>query len=112
MKSTKVWSNVVIPYEAFKMGTKGGAVIFQIPSGDFKDWEFVRPLSLVRKSYEKGNPGFLLAYSIDQLINDNGDVEGETPELLHMRRSEKGDDDKYRVVEEQDISMSELANLF
>lgn len=112
MKTTKVWSEAIIPFEAFKMGTKGGAVIFQIPTGDYKDWEFVRPLSLVRKSYEKGRPGFTLAYSIEQTVNDAGDVEGETPETLHLRKSAKGDDGKYSVIDEMDIPISELENLF
>lgn len=112
MTNKKVWQEVIIPFHSFKMGTKGGGVIFQIPDGDYKDWEFVRPLSLVRKSYEKGKPGFTLAYSSEQTINDRGDVEGEVPEMLHLRKSEKGADGKYSVIDEMDIPMSELGNLF
>jgi len=112
MTSKKVWQEAIIPFNAFKMGTKGGGVIFQIPDGDYRDWEFVRPLSLVRKSYEKGRPGFTLAFSVEQTINDRGDVEGEVPEMVHLRKSAKGEDGKYSVTDEMDIPMSELANLF
>ena len=112
MKITKVWSEAIIPFESFKMGTKGGGVIFQIPTGDYQNYEFIRPLVLVRKSYEKGKPGFKIAYSIEQTVNENGDVEGETPEMLHLRKSEKDDAGKYSVVDEIDIPISELENLF
>ena len=112
MKSTKVWSEAIIPFNAFKMGTKGGGVIFQIPTGDYQNYEFIRPLVLVRKSYEKGNPGLALSYSIEQIINDNGDVEGETPEMVNLRKSEKDENGKYNVVDEVEIPMSELVNLF
>lgn len=107
-KTKKAWSYVVIPFSWFRMGTKNGGVIFQIEGGELDGFQFVRPLVLVRRSFDKGNVGFKVSYSIEQELDDNDDIVGEKPEELELRRSEKKKDGSYEVVEQAKIDMSDL----
>lgn len=111
MANKKVWKNVVVPYEAFKLGTQRGGVVFEIQEGDFKGWGFVRPLVLVRKSFEKGRPGFSLAYSIEQELSTSGDVLSEVAETIKLTLNEKGADGKYHQVDEMEITADALESM-
>jgi hypothetical protein len=108
MPTKKVWKNVVLPYDSFKLGTGRGAMVFEIQEGDFKGWGFVRPLVLVRKSFEKGRPGFSMAYSIEQELSANGDVVSEKAETIKLTLNEKGADGKYHQVDEMEIPADTL----
>ena len=112
MAVKKVWRNAVIPYESFKMGTRGGAVIFQIPSGDFKGWSFARPLLTVRKSFDKEKPGFQISYTVNQQLNEKNDVVDEVCETMVLQKSEKGSDGKFSVTDSMEIPVNTLEDMF
>lgn len=107
MAEKKIWSSVVIPFECYRAATKGGALVFQIEEGKYKGYQFVRPAMLVRRSFEKGKPGFQLSYTVTQEI-ENDDVLFEESESITLRKSEKNSEGKYETVDEQEVYMSEL----
>lgn len=104
----KVWQTVVLPFEMFKQGTRGGGVVFRVQTGDFQGYEFVRPLVLVRASREK--PGFSVAYSIEQSIDANGEVLEEVVENVKLSKSQKVGE-KYQVVDEFEMPMNQLESI-
>ncbi len=106
----KDWREVVVPFEMFQSGTRGGAVVFKIQDGDYKWYHFVRPLALVRRSRENPN-GFALHYSVEQELDSNGDILGEVPETISLRKTKKNEDGKYVTDDEVELTMDNLENI-
>lgn len=107
--ATKEWHNVTVPFEFFRAGTRGGAIIFQIEGGTYDKYSFARPLLTVRRSFDKGNPGFSLGYTIEQTLDDDGDIVGEESEILKLKKTRKTDEGKWVTEDETQIPMDELS---
>lgn len=104
----KEWQNVTVPFEFYRAGTRGGAVIFQIEGGEYDGYSFARPLLTVRRSFDKGKPGFQLGYTVEQQFDAQGDLVGEDSEILKLKKTRKNDDGKWVTDDETEIPMDEL----
>ena len=104
----KEWQNVVVPFEFFRAGTRGGAVIFQIEGGEYDGYSFARPLVTVRRSFDKGDMGFQLGYTVEQEFDEAGDLVGEESEILKLKKTQKTDDGKWETIDSTEIAMDEL----
>lgn len=105
----KQWRNVVVPFEMFEMATER-AMIFRFRSGAYQGYSFVRPNKTVRAERET-HSGFDLGYSVEQSLDENGDILSEIPETLTLKKSERSSDGKWSVVDEEDIPMDMLESL-
>ncbi len=114
MAKEKEWHSVVVPYEWFQLITKNNAAIFRITDGDYEGYSFVRPAVLMRKSYRKGEQGLELSYSVEQEVDEDGDIVKEEVEEINLQLREKqgkGKNAKYEVVDEETIRMDDLDSI-
>lgn len=111
METNREWRNFVVPYESFMRVTKGGAMVFEIQDGDLKGYQFLRPAKLVRKSFEKGKRGFSVGYTVEQILDDSGDIVEENPEEITLTLTKKTDDGDYEKQDEMDIEADALEEM-
>lgn len=108
-KKQNIFESFVCPYSYFSKVTKGGAMVFRVGSGQYEGYQFLRPATMVIKSYEKNQPGFKVSYFVTQHL-EGKDVIDEEVELIKLKKSEKSDSGKWEIIDEIEVPADEMKN--
>lgn len=103
------WLNIQFPFEMYEMHA-GKAIIFKFRGGAWEGYSFVRPTSVVRRGWE-GDGGFAVGFAITQELDANGDVISEGEEPVTVKKSEKDENGRWSVIDEQEVLPSQLEDM-